>query len=400
MSAVVPLALRHFLLTPPCPKRGLERAERDADQPVAPPYEGGDPGGLMTVLGLRHAGAAAGPDPVQSRPAPAGVLCRQPGTGTGTGTSGAIQVPPPSQRVVGRARRRRTHGSACLQPDGDAVVAQPGRLPWARKRPRSSLLRVAYQVIAARAPQGAKRRVTTALFSPDGQQVITSSADYTVRIWNAQTGAEQRFTGHAAGINAVAPSPSATQLATADLGADRARPGWDRKTSQADHVHRPYRQRQPIAFSGWQDLNHCQRRCLRLGYGTPRPAASSTPCAATARINSATLPDGRRSPRRATTGPCGSTMTAQRPGPFTPTGTARRSTQRSFQRWKTLLTASADQTAWLWDAQTGPRAADVQRPSAWVYSATFSPDGTHVLTASEDGTARIWDARLAASCTA
>ena len=57
-----------------------------------------------------------------------------------------------------------------------------------------------------------------------------------------------------------------------------------------------------------------------------------------------------------------------------------------------VLTASRDNTARLWDADTGGLLAIFQGHSDAVWSAVFSPDGRRVLTASGDKTARLWDA--------
>ncbi|MER9133252.1 trypsin-like peptidase domain-containing protein [Mesorhizobium sp. M0768] len=62
---------------------------------------------------------------------------------------------------------------------------------------------------------------------------------------------------------------------------------------------------------------------------------------------------------------------------------------------KTVLTASEDKTARLWDAKTGGQIMLLQHRDA-VNSAIFSPDGKTVLTASADKTARLWDARTGA----
>ena len=59
---------------------------------------------------------------------------------------------------------------------------------------------------------------------------------------------------------------------------------------------------------------------------------------------------------------------------------------------KTVLTASLDGTARLWDVAGGPTPRQVFRHRSPVRVACFSPDGKTVLTASEDGTARRWDA--------
>ena len=55
-----------------------------------------------------------------------------------------------------------------------------------------------------------------------------------------------------------------------------------------------------------------------------------------------------------------------------------------------ILTASADNTARLWDGGSGKLLATFQHESG-VSSAVFSPDGARILTASADNTARLWD---------
>ncbi|MEM9244127.1 MAG: hypothetical protein AAGA67_00075 [Cyanobacteria bacterium P01_F01_bin.153] len=57
---------------------------------------------------------------------------------------------------------------------------------------------------------------------------------------------------------------------------------------------------------------------------------------------------------------------------------------------KTILTASHDGTAKLWDLE-GQEIQSLNGHQDWVLSASFSPDGKTILTASEDGTAKLWD---------
>ena len=58
---------------------------------------------------------------------------------------------------------------------------------------------------------------------------------------------------------------------------------------------------------------------------------------------------------------------------------------------QTIVTASADATARIWDVQTGKEFQKLEGHQSQVRSAVFFPDGKKVLTKSDDD-ARIWDA--------
>ena len=57
-----------------------------------------------------------------------------------------------------------------------------------------------------------------------------------------------------------------------------------------------------------------------------------------------------------------------------------------------VLTSSQDRTANIWSAETGECLQTLSGHGAAVRSAVFSPDGSRVHTASEDETAKIWSA--------
>ena len=59
---------------------------------------------------------------------------------------------------------------------------------------------------------------------------------------------------------------------------------------------------------------------------------------------------------------------------------------------KRVVTASDDQTAQIWDAESGKDIALLKGHTGWVRAASFSPDGKRVVTASSDQTAPVWDA--------
>ena len=59
---------------------------------------------------------------------------------------------------------------------------------------------------------------------------------------------------------------------------------------------------------------------------------------------------------------------------------------------KLIVTASFDNTARLWDAETGKQIGEpLTGHTAGVLNAAFSPDGRRLVTASWDKTARLWD---------
>jgi WD40 repeat protein/serine/threonine protein kinase len=61
-----------------------------------------------------------------------------------------------------------------------------------------------------------------------------------------------------------------------------------------------------------------------------------------------------------------------------------------------IVTASADNSARVWDARTGMQIAVLKGHGDHVGTASYSPDGTRIVTSSSDKTARIWDARTGA----
>ena len=58
---------------------------------------------------------------------------------------------------------------------------------------------------------------------------------------------------------------------------------------------------------------------------------------------------------------------------------------------RTVVTASGDKTARLWDAASGKELQRLTHEGCGA-AASFSPDGRTVVTASDDKTARLWDA--------
>jgi WD40 repeat protein len=79
--------------------------------------------------------------------------------------------------------------------------------------------------------------------------------------------------------------------------------------------------------------------------------------------------------------------------PYVAPGHADVTTIRFSNDGKLLLTAGLENTARVWDANTGAKLAALRGHAGSISAAAFSPDNRLVITGSQDGTARIWDAR-------
>ena len=82
--------------------------------------------------------------------------------------------------------------------------------------------------------------VESAAFTPDGERVITASADGSARIWDADSGAELETLRYGDSVGSVAFSPDGELVVTAG-GTDLARI-WDAATAPSMRPAREWRQ--------------------------------------------------------------------------------------------------------------------------------------------------------------
>ena len=243
--------------------------------------------------------------------------------------------------------------------------------------------------------------VNTAAFSPDNKYVISASNDKTIRIWEAETGAQvgEPLQGHTDHVNSAAYSPTSKYIVSASN--DKTIRIWEAKTGA--QVGEPLQGHTDVvnsaAFSpdGKYIVSASNDNTIRIWDVKTRVQVGEPLQGHTDVVNNAVFsPDSRYIvsasndntlriwdvKTRAQVGePLQGHSDDVRSAAFSPDG-------------KSIVSASADNTIRIWDAETGEQVGEPLRGhTAYVQSAAFSPDGKYIVSASLDFTVRIWDAK-------
>jgi WD40 repeat protein len=199
--------------------------------------------------------------------------------------------------------------------------------------------------------------VLACAFSPDGSCIVSASWDETLKLWDAQTGAElATLAGHTSNVQACAFSPDGSRIVSAS--ADETLKLWDANTGA-----------ELLTLAGHTNW------VLACAYS---PNGS--------RIVSASLDDtlklwdAQTGAELATL--AGHTLSVDACA-FSPDGSH-------------IVSASYDDTLKLWDAQTGAELATLEGHTLSVDACAFSPDGSRIVSASSDETLKLWDANTGA----
>ena len=189
--------------------------------------------------------------------------------------------------------------------------------------------------------------------SPNGKYIASGSNDYTISIWDAETGCAIRtLSGHTGVVTSVAFSPDGKRIASSSL--DISARIWDVETGQVIRILKGHQVAVGSAdFSpdGKQLVTASDDKTVRI-WDTETGDTLLVLEGHSAEVDDANFsPDGKR-----------------------------------------IVSASDDHTVRIWDAETGQCLHFLEGHDNEVNHAVFSPDGKYVASSSTDNTVRLWEA--------
>ncbi len=197
--------------------------------------------------------------------------------------------------------------------------------------------------------------VLACTFSPDGEKIVSGSADNTVRVWDARTGRQlHQFEGHSSFVLACAFSPDGRLVASGSR--DATIRIWDIETGQQLHLLEGHK----------NDVTCCafspDGQLLVTGAGEIPGSDKGVQLDDVAKLQGSEIGSGGE----------------RFPGEI---------------KWRlnNQPNGCQDSTLLVWEVKSGRLIRSIEGHAASIFSCAFSPDGRIVLSGSRDNTLRTWD---------
>ncbi|MBN2593009.1 MAG: protein kinase [Sedimentisphaerales bacterium] len=208
--------------------------------------------------------------------------------------------------------------------------------------------------------EGHSRMIRDVEFSPDGTRIVTTSFDGTAKVWLVSPAEFLSLEGHDQAVWAIDVSPDRQWLATGSL--DQTAKIWNIESGSLLLTI-------PVNFP-----------VVSLAFCPDSSRLVTTAADATARVWQLGTEDVRVG-RPSLTYKSLLTLAGH-------SNTVMCVTYSPQGHW--IATGSKDNTARIWDAQSGHLIKTLEGHDGWVLDVAFSPDSERLATASADNTARIW----------
>ena len=236
--------------------------------------------------------------------------------------------------------------------------------------------------------------VNRAVYSPDGKKILSASSDKTIKEWNAETGqCVKTLVGHMGKVSSAVYSPDGKKILTASH--DKTIKEWDAGTGQCVKTltgHTWYVNSAVYSFDGQKILSASDDKTFKEWDATTGECLKTLPGESAGLTGAMYSPDGKKilsasyyntiKEWDADTGVCLKTITGHTEwvtcAVYSPDG-------------KKILSASADRTIKEWDTASGVCVKTLVGHEGIFYSAVYSPDGKKILSASEDCTIKEWE---------
>jgi len=200
--------------------------------------------------------------------------------------------------------------------------------------------------------QGHSGHVSSVAFSPNGKQIASGSWDNTIKVWDVATGKiTLTLQGHTGHVTSVAFSPNGKQIASGSW--DNTIKVWDVATGEI-----------ALTLEGHTDI------VRSVAFGPDGKQVASGSKDKTIKLWDLASDDSPHTLR----GHTDNVFSVA----FSPSG-------------EQIASGSEDRTVRVWDAATGKCAQKLQEHTGIVFSVAFSPTGEQIASGSLDKTIKVWD---------